>query len=68
MPELHDISLPALLKTAREDALQEAIRECDRHAEWLRKEAHAGGDWTILMAKHGEAVFLANNIRKIANT
>lgn len=29
--------------TERELALEEAAAECDRHAAFLRKEAHAGG-------------------------
>lgn len=49
----------------KSEALERAALECDRHAEFLKKEAHAGGNWQHLMARHAEAIYLAECIRKM---
>jgi hypothetical protein len=46
-------------------AIERAAEECDRHAEWLRKEAHAGGDWQHLMTRSEEATYNARCIRAL---
>jgi hypothetical protein len=54
------------VRRMRAEFLEEAAAECERHATFLREEAHAGGDWKHLMDRHQEAVYLANQIRKLA--
>ncbi len=47
----------------RNTTLEDAALECARHAAWLKKEAHAGGDWQCLMTRADEAVYNAKCIR-----
>lgn len=49
----------------RRIAIEAAALVCDDHADFLKKEAHAGGDWQHLMDRHEEAVWLARQIRKL---
>jgi hypothetical protein len=49
----------------RRDGIEAAASECERHAEFLKKEAHAGGSYSHLMDRHQEAVYLAGTIRAL---
>lgn len=44
-------------------ALEVAITECQRHADFCKDEAHRGGDWNHLIARYEEASYLAKSIR-----
>lgn len=51
---------------AGEDGLLSAIRECDRHARFLKYEWEHGGDFEHLKTRYDEAQYLAGNLRKMA--
>lgn len=46
-------------------AIEKAAEECDRHAAWLKEEAHAGGNWEHLIARADEAAYNAKRIRAL---
>ena len=56
----------ARLREARAAVLEEAAKECERHAEFCRDEAHKGGNWKHLKARMDEAAYNAKRIRALA--
>ena len=47
-------------------AIEEAAKECERHAAFCGQEAHRGGDWAHLIARVWEAIYNAKMIRRLA--
>lgn len=78
--ELHrylvpDLAIPlitqafaAIRKKARDEALELAAAECDRHAKFCKSEARNGGDYKHLMTRYDEAIYNAEQIRKLKAT
>lgn len=60
--------LRARIEVARAvaEALEKSIRECDRHALFLKHEKENGGDYEHLKARQCEAEYLAGKIRALA--
>ena len=50
----------------RERTLEEAAKECERHAAFCKYEADRGGDFQRLMARHEEATYIASRVRALA--
>lgn len=62
-----DIALIALaMERVCSDVLISCIHECDRHALFLKYEREHGGDAVRLKAREDEAVYLAGNLRALA--
>ena len=57
------VAAPAL---AVRDALEMAAKECDRHAEFCKREWENGGDFEHLKVRHDEALYNAQRIRALA--
>ena len=51
------------IREACDAMLENAALECDRHAEFLKVEAHGGGDWKHLRTREEEALYNAQRIR-----
>jgi len=49
---------------AVKDALASIARECDRHAEFCKREADKGGNREHMMARYAEANYLAQFTRR----
>ena len=47
-------------------AIEEAAKECERHAAFCRYEADRGGDWVHLTTRLQEATYNAKMIRRLA--
>ena len=48
------------------EAMREAAaKECERHAEFMKGDAHAGGNWKHLMTRVEEALYNAQRIRRL---
>jgi multidrug resistance efflux pump len=57
--------LAAVTPLIRAAALEEAAKECDRHAEFCKSEAHKGGDFQHLTTRYDEAKYNAQRIRAL---
>lgn len=44
-------------------ALEDAAKECERHAKFCKDEAHKGGDFQHLITRCDEATYNAERIR-----
>lgn len=65
--ELEEISIksPPTNDAVRDAALEEAAKECERHAAFCKDEAHKGGAWDYLMTRNDEATYNAERIRRL---
>lgn len=54
-----------IIPLIRAAALEEAAKECERHAEFCKEEAHKGGNYDHLMTRYHEANHNALCIRSL---
>lgn len=52
-----------IAQAARDQALEDAAAECERHAAFFKSEAQRGGEWKYLRTREEEALYNAYKIR-----